>query len=162
MRKHPGGGAVQALQAALGADAVVTDDAALASVAWDGLGTERGFDASRPALPIAIIYPRTRTEVVAAVQIAKHLAVPIVPYGVGTGLMGADRTSRAGVVLDLRGMTRVREIDSVSRVVWVEAGATLKDVDAALRPHRLMVGHDPWQARTRVLISNASATRRRR
>jgi len=48
-------GAVQALQAALGADAVVTDDAALASVAWDGLGTERGFDASRPALPIAII-----------------------------------------------------------------------------------------------------------
>jgi len=58
--------------------------------------------------------------------------------------MGGARSARLGVMLDMTGMARVREIDAVSRVARVEAGAVLKDVDDALRPHGLMIGHDPW------------------
>jgi alkyldihydroxyacetonephosphate synthase len=44
----------------------------------------------------------------------------------------------------MKRMARVREVDAASRIAWVEAGAVLKDVDDALRPQGLMIGHDPW------------------
>jgi FAD/FMN-containing dehydrogenase len=41
-------------------------------------------------------------------------------------------------------MQAVREVDAVSGVVWVEAGAVLRDVDEAVTPHGRMIAHDPW------------------
>jgi FAD/FMN-containing dehydrogenase len=136
--------AIDKLRELLDADAVTTDDAALASAAWDALGTQRGFAAGAPPLPLAVVYPRTRDDLVALMRWANDTNTAVVPYGGGSGLMGGARSDRASVVVDMTRMARVREIDVVSRVAWVEAGAALKDVDDALRPHGLMIGHDPW------------------
>jgi len=41
-------------------------------------------------------------------------------------------------------MSRVLEIGREDRAVRVQAGAVLADVNEALEPHGLMLGHDPW------------------
>ena len=135
-------GVVERLAALLGADGVVAP--APPEDAYDALGAQRGYAVDAVANPLAVAYPRTREDVVALVRLASQAGAPIVPYGGGSGLMGGARSVRPGIVLDMKRMAAVREIDAVSRVAWVEAGAVLRDVDDALRPHGLMIGHDPW------------------
>ena len=133
---------VQQLTDLLGADGVVAPP--LMQDAYDALGAQRGFAVDGAASPIAVAYPRSTAEVEGMVRIANESGVPIVPYGGGSGLMGGARSVLSDIVVDMRRMAAVREIDAVSRVVWVEAGAVLRDLDDALRPHGLMIGHDPW------------------
>jgi FAD/FMN-containing dehydrogenase len=134
---------IERLTLALGRDAIVLP-AEDPVAAYDGLSGQRGFTPPPPAAPICIVQPLTRDDVVAIVRIAAEFATPIVPYGGGSGLMGGARSVRPGIVLDMKRMAHVRAIDTVSRTVSVEAGAVLSDVDDALRPHGLMIGHDPW------------------
>jgi alkyldihydroxyacetonephosphate synthase len=126
----------------LGADGVAAP--APPEDAYDALGAQRGFAADAVAHPLAVVYPRSTAHVEGIVRIAREAGVPIVPYGGGSGLMGGARSVRRDVVLDMKRMAALREIDAVSRVAWVEAGAVLRDVDDVLRLHGLMIGHDPW------------------
>ena len=132
---------VAALHAALPPDAFApVDDAA----ALDALGPSRGFDAPAAPAPLAVVAPATTEQVVAVIRVAGEYATPIVPYGAGTGLMGGARSLQSGIVLDLKRMARVREVDPDAGWAWIEAGAVLADVNRQLAPSRLMLGHDPW------------------
>lgn len=137
---------IAALRAHLPDAAVIVDDRTRADAMLDALGPQRGFDTeTAPAVPpLAVVRPATTEQVVAVVRIADEHAVPLVPYGGGTGLMGGARSLRPGIVLDLKRMDRVREVDAASGWAWVEAGTVLASVNEALSPHGLMLGHDPW------------------
>lgn len=112
----------------------------------DALGPSRGFRESgaEPALPLAVVLPRSPEEVAATLRAASDTGTPVVAYGGGTGLMGGARSLRPGLVVDLRYLDRVREIDVDAGYVWVEAGAVIDRVNQALQPHGVVLGHDPW------------------
>ena len=76
--------------------------------------------------------------------LANEARVPLVPYGGGSGLMGAAVSLTPGVVVDLRRMNAVLEVDPVSLTVRVQAGMVLEALDTELRRAGLMLGHDPW------------------
>jgi len=137
---------VAALRARLPHDAVIVDEQARADAMLDALGAQRGFDAASapPVPPIAVVRPATTEQVAAVLRLAYEAALPVVPYGGGTGLMGGARSLRPGIVLDLKRMDRVRAVDADSGWAWVEAGAVLAEVDRALAPYALALGHDPW------------------
>lgn len=78
----------------------------------------------------AVLAPGTVEEVATALRLASTLGVGVVPYGGGTGLVGAQ-VSTAGaipVVLSLERMTSVRGIWPEENVMIVEAGAILQHV----------------------------------
>ncbi|MEX2245404.1 MAG: FAD-binding oxidoreductase [Dehalococcoidia bacterium] len=110
----------------------------------DALGASRGGAAAPAQAPLVVVRPAATDEVTAVMRIADELRAPVVPYGGGTGLMGGARSVRAGIVLDLGRMDRVREADAASGWAWVEAGAVLADADRELAAHGVMLGHDPW------------------
>jgi FAD/FMN-containing dehydrogenase len=112
----------------------------------DALGPARGFREGGfgAALPLAVVLPRSPDEVAATLRAARDAGVPVVARGAGTGLMGGARSIRPGLVIDLRFLDRVREIDVEAGYAWVEAGTVLEHVDRALKAHGLMLGHDPW------------------
>src|SRR5262249_41383904 len=70
--------------------------------------------------------------------------VPIVPYGGGSGLMGGALSIRPGIVLDLRRMNKIVEVDSEARWVKVQAGAVLESVEERVNEEGFILGHDPW------------------
>src|SRR5437867_13426947 len=71
--------------------------------------------------------------------------------------MGGARSSSDSVVLDLRGMHRVRALDPRSCTATVEAGIVLEALDRRLRNKRLTLGHDPW-SRPRATLGGAIGT----
>ena len=91
-----------------------------------------------------VVLPGSTEEVARTVRLAGRHKVSIVPYGGGTGVMGAAVPSNDAVVVDLKRMDRIRSVDANDRVAWVEAGVILKDLDTALGQQGLMLGHDPW------------------
>ena len=58
--------------------------------------------------------------------------------------MGAVSSLVEGIVIDLRQLSAIRSISFVDRVVWVEAGVLLKELEEALNRDGLMLGQDPW------------------
>ncbi len=130
----------------LGAGSVLTDPDELDLHAWDALSRSRIHPSHPivPVLPLCICTPASTDEVQAIVGVANEALVPLVPYGGGSGLMGAAASLVPGIVVDLRRMNAVLEIDTASFTVRVQAGTVLEALDSELQRSGLMLGHDPW------------------
>lgn len=130
----------------MGAASVLTDRDELDLHSWDALSHGR-IHPSHPIVPVqplCVCTPASTAEVRAVVEVANRDRVPLVPYGGGSGLMGAAVSLTPGVVVDLRRMNAVLDVDADSFTVRVEAGAVLEALDTELQRTGLMLGHDPW------------------
>jgi len=83
-------------------------------------------------------------DVSAVLKLANDSGTPVIPFGAGTGVMGATVPTMGGIVLDLQRMNRVLAINATDMTAQVEAGVVLEDLQNALAPHGLMPGHDPY------------------
>ena len=78
-----------------------------------------------------MLTPRSTEEVAAAVKICAEHKLPLMPQGGNTGLVGGN-TPQGEVLISLKKMTAVREVNPTANAMIVEAGATLQSVlDAA-------------------------------
>ena len=138
--------ALSALQEALGKDAVLTTPEARTAFAQDALRPHRGFAAMTKLeqLPLAVVQPSSTAEVVHLVQIARQHSVPLVPFGGGSGLMGGALSVHPGIVVDMKRMNRVLNLDSQALTVQVQSGIRLRPLGEYLGQHELLLGHDPW------------------
>lgn len=130
----------------LGEERVSTDPEDLLAHSGDALEPWRAFQAA-PLLerrPEAVVRPQTLGHVAALLAWASQQGVPVVPFGGGTGVMGAVVPVKGGIALDMKGMARVLEVDRESHLARAEAGILLGDLDKALHPYGLFLGHDPW------------------
>jgi len=84
----------------------------------------------------AVVRPATVEQVQAVVAICAAHAVPIVPQGGNTGLVGGSIPHRGEVVVSLRRLDRLGPVDVGAREVTVEAGVTI----AALQDHARRAG----------------------
>jgi FAD/FMN-containing dehydrogenase len=137
---------VKKLSAVVGPEQISTDLRYLDEISWDALGETRIHPLHRPALatPICAVTPRATEEVRQIVLIANAEKIPIVPYGGGSGLMGGALSVRPSVVMDLRAMNKVLEIDIDARSARVQAGIVLEALDKRLNDSGFILGHDPW------------------
>src|SRR3954449_4196741 len=134
-----------ALSAALGEDAVHTDptrlDAYTADTYWPALAAvAAGTPLGRPDV---VVVPRDDEGVVAALRIAAERRLPVVPWGGGSGTQGGAVPVRGGLVVDLRGLDRIIEIDERSLTVTAQAGVNGNVLERALNERGLMLPHYP-------------------
>lgn len=74
-----------------------------------------------------MLTPRSTAEVSKAVKICAAHGLKIVPQGGNTGLVGGQ-TPQGEVLMSLKKMTKVRDVDTINNAMIVEAGATLQSV----------------------------------
>ena len=141
-----GDGLVPSLQAIVGPDAVLTDDESRERYSFDALGPGRLFGRQQltERRVDAVVRPATARQVSEVVRLANRRRVAVVPYGGGTGVMGAVVPMRGGVALDMGAMARIVEVLPADRLARVQPGVVLADLDREAERHGLMVGHDPW------------------
>lgn len=77
-----------------------------------------------------LLTPGTTDDVATAVKICAEHKMPIVPQGGNTGLVGGQ-TPQGEVLISLKRMTRVRDVNPIANAMTVEAGATLHAVHEA-------------------------------
>lgn len=80
-----------------------------------------------------VVYPQTEDDVLSVLAHCHALSVPVTPRGTGTGNYGQAMPLSGGVVLDLSGLSEVKEI-APGRVV-TGPGAILEAIDTATKAH---------------------------
>ena len=116
-------GLLDKIAARIGAAHVVTDAADLAPHLVEGRGLYRG---TTPAL----VAPANAEEVAFVVAACAEAGVPFVPQGGNTGLVGGQVPFGA-LLISLRRLNRIRDLDPVDLTVVAEAGCTLHQVQQA-------------------------------
>lgn len=131
---------------ALGEHNVSTHPEDLDCYSTDALTPFRAYGASPTILKTAdvMVTPESLQQVVDTVALATNHRTPIVPHGAGTGVMGGAIPVLGGIVLHLGKLNRVVDVNTTDRTVLAEAGVVLVDLENVLKPHGLMLGHDPW------------------
>jgi glycolate oxidase len=105
--------------------------------------TAFGRDASGLELiPEAVARPASVDEVVDVVRSAAARGSTVTPAGGQSSTTAASITDR-GVLLSLRGLDRIVDIDRAARTVRVEAGAWIADVKRAAAAEGLLLAPDP-------------------
>ncbi|WP_308169837.1 FAD-linked oxidase C-terminal domain-containing protein [Acrocarpospora catenulata] len=93
-------------------------------------------------VPRAVLFPRTRQQVINSVAACRELGLPVTCRGAGTSTSG--QAVGSGVVLDFsRFYNRLLDLDPSARQATVEPGIVLDDLQAAAAPHGLLFGPDP-------------------
>ena len=125
---------------------VSTEFDRLDELSWDALSEGRIHPLNRPSitLPLCSVQPCSTDELRSIVQLANDQRTPIVPYGGGSGLMGGALSVVPAIVVDLRLMGRVLEVDTEARTARVQAGAVLETVEQRVNQDGFILGHDPW------------------
>ena len=92
--------------------------------------------------PLAVAFPRTPEQAIAAFDLARAHGVPLTARGGGTSC--ASNAIGPGLVLDFsRHMNRVVSIDPEARTATVEPGCVGSTLQAAAAKHGLRFGPDP-------------------
>jgi alkyldihydroxyacetonephosphate synthase len=123
----------------------VTDVDAVADASrdWWPLAMHWALAGQVPARAAAVCRPDSPAQVADVLRVAHDAGVAVTPAGGRSGVCGASVPLAGGVVLDLTGLQGVEDIDAVSGVVQVLAGTFGPDLEAAIAPHGLTVGHFP-------------------
>ena len=116
--------AIRTLTHIVGDAHVLTDPQLRAGYEADWTGRYRGEAG-------AVVRPGSLGEVAEIVRACRSARVPLVPQGGNTGLVGGGIPRDGAVLLSLRRLTDVEDVDADSGSVVAEAGATLAAVHLA-------------------------------
>ncbi|MBB6348590.1 FAD/FMN-containing dehydrogenase/Fe-S oxidoreductase [Nonomuraea muscovyensis] len=93
-------------------------------------------------VPLGVVFPLDREDVIAAVAACRRHGVPLTCRGAGTSTSG--QAIGSGLVLDFsRHCNRILDLDPRARTARVEPGLVLDDLQAAAAQHGLAFGPDP-------------------
>jgi FAD/FMN-containing dehydrogenase len=85
-----------------------------------------------------VLRPGSVAEVSAILKLANETGTPIVPQGGNTGLVGGQTPHNGELLLSLKRLDRIREVDATSNTMTCEAGVVLiKAQEAAAAENRL-------------------------
>lgn len=93
----------------------------------------RDMTVEPPGLPDLVVMPQTVEEVQAVVRIANERKVAIVPFVTGTNLGGLTIPRRGGMVVDLKRMNRILEVNEDSMYAVLEPGVSFGDMERFLK-----------------------------
>ena len=93
--------------------------------------------------PLLVVLPESTLQVQQVMKICKHLAIPVVARGAGTGLSGGALPLGNAVLLSLAKLSNIIEIDVANRTACVEPGVRNLAISEAAKPCGLYYAPDP-------------------
>src|SRR5580704_11740973 len=136
---------VDALTAALGEAQVLTDPARLDERRHDYwmVSHLRDRGASPAPAPAVVVRPRSVGDVQATLRIANERGTPVIPFGLGSGVVGGVIARPDAILLDMSAMNHIRSIDPTNLLASFEAGKNGAEAEAAVAEMGLTIGHWP-------------------
>jgi alkyldihydroxyacetonephosphate synthase len=129
----------------VGRDDLRTEEAELLSHSRDAwfLAGVRFLRGEPPVLPGAVAYPESTEEVSRLLRLCSLHGIPVVPYGGGTGVVGGALPCRGALVVDLKKMNRLLEVDGENLLARVQAGMNGWRYEEELNRRGYTGGHIP-------------------
>lgn len=127
---------IQLMQQIVGREAVLSGPSVIHAYECDAYTVAR-------ATPCCVVLPTSTEQVRGIVRICNLYGVPYVARGAGTGLSGGATPSPGAVVISLKKMNRIKEIDLENRQILAEAGVVNLHVTKAVQKDGLFFAPDP-------------------
>ncbi len=99
-----------------------------------------GTPAPRPS---AVVRPQSVAEVQALIRHANEHKIAVIPFGLGSGVVGGVIASADAILLDMGGLIAVRSIDPVNLLATFDAGKNGLEAEQAVAAQGLTIGHWP-------------------
>lgn len=93
--------------------------------------------------PDCVVWPADEAQVVAILRFCHDHGIPVVPYGGGSGVCGGTIPIHGGVVVDVKRLAQVTDIDHASAVVTAQAGINGQHLEDRLNAAGFTLGHFP-------------------
>ncbi|MEF2558934.1 FAD-binding oxidoreductase [Aurantimonas sp. C2-5-R2] len=137
--------ALTALRSELGSGAVSTagDDLDVHAGDWWPVIAKWSDEEKRAHRPACVVRPRDEEAISAAVRIAGRFGLAVIPYGAGSGVTGGVVSSSGAIVIDLRAMSDLLDVDEENFTVTVDPGWIGGDLEQALNLRGFTLGHYP-------------------
>jgi alkyldihydroxyacetonephosphate synthase len=100
----------------------------------------------RPASPDCVVHPESAEEISAILKVAGRHRVPVVPWGGGSGTQGGAAPIYGGILLDLKRLDKILDINENSLTVTAQAGVIGSVLEMALNGRGLTLPHYPSSA----------------
>lgn len=94
-------------------------------------------------LPDAVVWVKEVKEVVKLLRFCSEKEIPVIPFGGGSGVCGGTVPVNGGIVVDLKLMDKIRNLNELSLLVEVEAGANGERFERMLNKMGYTLGHFP-------------------
>lgn len=93
--------------------------------------------------PGVVVRPRSTSEVATLMRLATKHRLAVTAQGGRSSVVGGAGAPDGAIALDLTGLERVVDLDTVAGTVTVEAGVFGPELESSLRAHGFTVGHFP-------------------
>jgi alkyldihydroxyacetonephosphate synthase len=135
----------EALVTQLGAEAVSWDADSLTQHSRDTwcLSVLRDLRGTLTARPLCVVRPDSVEQISSVLEYANQHRVPVVPFGAGSGVCGGVLPREDAIVIDLRRMNRIVELNETALLVRVQAGMMGHAFEAELNGKGYSMGHFP-------------------
>jgi alkyldihydroxyacetonephosphate synthase len=130
---------------ALGAEKVRLDEAARAERRhdyWVRSWLRDHLKTPNP-VPSCVVQPASIADVQTTLRLARAGGAPVIPFGLGSGVVGGVLTSADSVVLDMGSMAATRFIDEADLLAGFDAGKNGLEAEEAVAARGLTIGHWP-------------------
>jgi glycolate oxidase len=108
--------------------------------------------------PDLVVLPNNTSDVSKVLKYANQFQIPITPRGAGSGLAGGSTPIQKGIVLDLKRMNAILDINRGNMTAMVESGTVLNHFHSAVESQQLFYPPDP-QSKSVCTIGGNIATR---
>jgi alkyldihydroxyacetonephosphate synthase len=94
-------------------------------------------------LPTAVACPGSVVELSEVVRLSRRLGIPVIPFGAGSGVMGGALPVAHELVIDLKRLNSLLELNETDGTATVQAGMNGGQFEAALNARGFTSGHLP-------------------
>ena len=95
----------------------------------------RDYSLTSPMMPSYAVQPKSSQEISQIIKLADEYRLPVVPSSSGVHFYGASIPSQGGIVLDLKRMNRILEVNELDRIVRLEPGVTWEQAQSEVHKH---------------------------
>ncbi len=143
-------GLVKDLKAITGEQWVSTEEADLVAYSKDAmLITNRWvIEKKVPGLPHVVVWPENEDQVSKIVKLAAERKIPVIPYGEGSGVVGAAIPVYGGIMVDMKRFDKVIDVNDKDLTVTVQTGINGKALERILKEKGYLIGHVPQSFHT--------------
>jgi glycolate oxidase len=100
-----------------------------------------------------VVMPKTAEEVQSIIKLANKEKTPVTPLGGGFTLSALVVPNKGGIVMDMKRMDKILEVNETNRYVLIEAGVSQAELRAYLEKHHPKFQHSTPEAPPTVTVT---------
>ncbi|MHA1730426.1 MAG: FAD-binding oxidoreductase [Promethearchaeota archaeon] len=109
------------------------------------------LDGKLASVPDFIVWPESVDQVSELLKFANEVDMPVIPFGEGSGVVGAAIPVFGGILVDMKKMDAILEINDKNLTVTVQTGINGMNLERELNNAGYTMGHIPQSVRTSTL-----------